>query len=71
MGGGTILRFYGGDTAVMRGDIELMGGSPPVPPTRENPDIICLEVCSDHVDLVSYMKSLSEGYHFYNSEVFP
>ena len=22
----------GGDTAVMRGDIELMGGSPPVPP---------------------------------------
>ena len=29
-GGGTILRFYGGDTAVMRGDIELMG-DPPVP----------------------------------------
>ena len=25
----------GGDTAVMRGDIELMG----VPPTRENPEI--------------------------------
>ena len=37
-GGGTIFGFYGGDTAVMRGDIELMGGSPPVPPTRENPD---------------------------------
>ena len=34
--GGTIFRFYGGDTAVMRGDIELMGG-PPSPPTRENP----------------------------------
>ena len=31
-GGGTILRFYGGDTAVMRGDIELMRGDPPVPP---------------------------------------
>ena len=37
-GGGKILRFYGGnnfkilwgDTAVMRGDIELMG-DPPVP----------------------------------------
>ena len=28
----------GGDTAVMRGDIELMGG-PPSPPTRENPEI--------------------------------
>ena len=27
----------GGDTAVMRGDIELMGGPHPVPPTRENP----------------------------------
>ena len=33
-GGGAILGFYGGDTGVMRGDIELMGG----PPTRENPD---------------------------------
>ena len=32
MGGGTIFQFYGGDTAVMRGDIE-----PQVPPTRENP----------------------------------
>ena len=32
-GGGTIFRFYGGDTAVMRGDIGLLGG----PPTRENP----------------------------------
>ena len=29
--GGTIFRFYGGDTAVMRGDIELMG-VPPDPP---------------------------------------
>ena len=33
-GGGAIFGFYGGgDTAVMRGDIELMGD----PPTRENP----------------------------------
>ena len=29
-GGGTIFGFYKGDTAVMRGDIELMG-VPPVP----------------------------------------
>ena len=35
-GGGTIFQFYGGDTAVMRGCIELMGS--PSPPTRENPD---------------------------------
>ena len=34
--GGTTFGFYGGDTAYMRGDIELMGGSPS-PPTRENP----------------------------------
>ena len=44
MGGGTIFRFYGGDTAVMRGDIELMGRIPPVPPTRENPIYCCIEV---------------------------
>ena len=31
--GGTIFRFCGGDTTVVRGDIEL---KPPVPPTREN-----------------------------------
>ena len=30
-GGGTIFGFYGGHTAVMRGDIELMGGSPQSP----------------------------------------
>ena len=30
-GGGTIFGFYGGHTAVMRGDIELIEG-PPVPP---------------------------------------
>ena len=30
--GATIFQFYGeGDTAVMRGDIELMGGSPSPP----------------------------------------
>ena len=40
-GGGTIFGFYGGGTAVMRGDTELMG-DPPSPPTRENPDIWCL-----------------------------
>ena len=34
--GGTIFGFYGEDTAVMRGDIELMGPPvPPPPPTRE------------------------------------
>ena len=32
MGGTTIFGFYGGDTAVMRGDIELMGGIPQSPP---------------------------------------
>ena len=36
--GGTIFGFYGGDTGVMRGDIELMGG-PPSTPTRENSEI--------------------------------
>ena len=35
-GGRTIFRFYGGDAAVMRGDIELMG-DPPSPSARENP----------------------------------
>ena len=38
-GGTTIFGFYGGDTAVMRGDIELMG-DPPSPPTRGNPDVV-------------------------------
>ena len=33
--GGAIFEFYGGDTAVMRGNIELME-VPPVLPTREN-----------------------------------
>ena len=37
-GGGTIFQFYRGNTAVMRGDIELMGD----PPTGENPDVINL-----------------------------
>ena len=36
-GEGTIFGFYWGDTAVMKGDIELMGGSPQSSPTRENP----------------------------------
>ena len=34
--GGGDFKILWGDTAVMRGDIELMGGSPS-PPTRENP----------------------------------
>ena len=34
MGGGQFLDFMG-DTAVIRGDIELMGS----PPTRENPGV--------------------------------
>ena len=36
MGGGDNFWILWGDTAVMRGNIELMGG-PPSPPTRENP----------------------------------
>ena len=39
--GGDNFWILWGDTAVMRGDIELMG-DPPSPPTRENPDIWCL-----------------------------
>ena len=38
-GGTTIFGLYGGNRAVMRGDIELMGGSPQSPPTRENPGL--------------------------------
>ena len=34
--GGQFLDFRG-DTAVMRGDIELMAGPPSPPPTKENP----------------------------------
>ena len=37
-GGGQFLDFMG-DTAVMRGDIELMGVPPSPPPIRENPDM--------------------------------
>ena len=32
-GGGTMFRFYGGDTAVMRGDIVHGGGPPSLPPS--------------------------------------
>ena len=43
-----IDKHGGGGTAVMRGDIELMGG-PPSPPTRENPDIlICTRHCVEY-----------------------
>ena len=35
--GGQLSDFIGGDTVLMRGDIRLIGGIPPVPPTRENP----------------------------------
>ena len=38
-GGGQFFDFIRGDTAVMRRDIELMGGGPS-PPTRENPEIL-------------------------------
>ena len=37
-GGGDNFWILWGDTAVMRGDIELKGGSPQSP-TRENPDL--------------------------------
>ena len=37
--GGTVFQFYGGDTAVMRGDIELMG-IPQSPPHWENLGLI-------------------------------
>ena len=42
-GGRTVCSFYGGNTAVMKGEIELMGipQSPP-PPTRENPEASAL-----------------------------
>ena len=39
-GGGKFLDFMGGNIAVMRGDVELMGGGSlpvPPPPTTENP----------------------------------
>ena len=50
--GGTIFRFYGGDIAVMRGDIELMGG-PPVPPPGKT--LVCIEICKDPINgLQSY-----------------
>ena len=41
--GGQLSDFTGGDTVLMRGDIRLIGGIPPVPPTRENPDLRSLE----------------------------
>ena len=37
--GGDNFKILWGDTAVMRGDIEIMG-DPPVPPTRENPGCV-------------------------------
>ena len=36
--GGDNFSILWEDTAVMRGDIELMGEGPSSPPTRENPD---------------------------------
>ena len=44
MGGGTISQFYGGDTAVMRGDIELMGG-PPVPQLGKTLPVVNNKAC--------------------------
>ena len=38
--GGQLSDLIGGDTVLMRGDIRLIGGIPPVPPpTRENPGL--------------------------------
>ena len=46
--GGQLSDLIGGDTVLMRGDIRLIGGIPPVPPTRENPgydiNIYCRKV---------------------------
>ena len=43
-GGGDNFKILWGDTAVMRGDIELMGGPPSPPPTRENPGLLPLPI---------------------------
>ena len=40
--GGQLSDFIGGGTVLMRGDIRLIGGIPPVPPTRENPASVLL-----------------------------
>ena len=49
-----------GGTAVMRGDIELMG-VPPVPDTRENPaNLIRKNWCGSHTqNVVSYIQGLT------------
>ena len=54
MGGGGEFWDFMGDTAVMRGDIELMG-VPPSPPTRENPERMegFLEQIARHMGLSS------------------
>ena len=54
MGGGQFLDFMGG-TAVMRGDIELVGG----PPTRENPatgDDCIFKTCEIPVESIKQVK---------------
>ena len=48
--GGTIFRFYGGDTAVMRGDIELMGGSLQSPPPLEKTLALGIGNCQSRVN---------------------
>ena len=51
-GGGGQFWIYGGDTAVMRGDIELMA---PSPPTRENPDMPTYLANIFHIGLSSVL----------------
>ena len=56
--GGDNFWILWGDTAVMRGDIELMGG-PPVPPTRENPVTGCdciFKTCEIPVESIKQVK---------------
>ena len=62
----TIFRFYGGgggNTTVMRGDIELMG-VPPVPPTRENLDIFSESTGSMFTENILSMMSKSMAQYY-------
>ena len=64
MGGGTIFGFYGGNTAVMKGDIELMGWSPSPSPTRENPGSVSTKLepahsKSNEIALINVLQNLA------------
>ena len=52
--GGTFFNLMGGDTAVMRGDIELMG-VPPVPPPLEK-TLDTLLLCCHDTEMDDYAK---------------